>query len=144
REELQQLVNAFRASQTMLVVGFNRRFSPLIREVKTNLERRSGPVVITYRMNAGHIPTDAWVHGPEGGGRIIGEACHIFDLFNYIVGGFPEEVTAVPLRPFASCAPVSDNFVATLRYSEGSLCTLAYTSIGSPELPKESMEIFFD
>jgi predicted dehydrogenase len=144
RDELQQLINAFRNSQTMLVVGFNRRFSPLIREVKTNLERRSGPVVITYRMNAGHIPNDSWVHGPEGGGRIIGEACHVFDLFNYLIGKFPEEVTALPLQPGASHIAPTDNFTAVLRYAGGSLCTLTYTSLGSSELPKESMEVFFD
>ena len=144
KPELDHLIKAFQDSNTMLVVGFNRRFSPFIHEVKAVTERRAGPMFVSYRMNAGHIPPESWIHGPEGGGRIIGEACHIFDLFNYIVGGFPEEVTAVPLRPFASSAPVTDNFVATLRYSEGSLCTLAYTSIGSPELPKESMEIFFD
>jgi len=144
KPELDHLIKAFQDSNTMLVVGFNRRFSPFINEVKAVTERRAGPMFVSYRMNAGHIPPESWIHGPEGGGRIIGEACHIFDLFNYIVGGFPEEVTAVPLRPFASYAAVTDNFVATLRYSEGSLCTLAYTSIGSPELPKESMEIFFD
>jgi predicted dehydrogenase len=144
RDELQELLNAFRTSQTMLVVGFNRRFSPLIRELKANLERRSGPVVITYRMNAGHIPIDSWVQGPEGGGRIIGEACHVFDLFNHLIGKFPEEVTALPLQPGANHIAPTDNFTAILRYPDGSLCTLTYTSLGSSELPKEFMEVFFD
>lgn len=87
---------------------------------------------------------ESWVQGPEGGGRIIGEACHILDLFNYLVGDFPETVTALPLRPGSGRMPVTDNFVGTLRYGDGSLCTLTYTSLGSPELPKEAMEVFFD
>jgi len=144
KSELGKLLKAFRTSGTMLVIGFNRRFSPLVREAKAIIDRRSGPLMIAYRMNAGHIPPDSWVQGPEGGGRIIGEACHIFDLFNYVVGRSPEEVTALPLRPGAGHIPVTDNFVASLRYSDGSLCTLTYTSLGSPELPKEAMEVFFD
>jgi predicted dehydrogenase len=143
KSELDQLINAFETSGSMLVVGFNRRFSPLIRETKAVTDRRAGPLFITYRMNAGRIPPESWIHGPQGGGRIIGEACHIFDLFNHIVGRFPEEVTALPLRPSAG-GSVSDNFAATLRYPDGSLCNLTYTSLGSAELGKESMEIFFD
>jgi predicted dehydrogenase len=142
--ELQELLQAFRTSGTMLVVGFNRRFSPLIRRVRSALDGRSSPAVITYRMNAGQVGPESWVQGPEGGGRIIGEACHIFDLFNYLTGRFPEEVTALPLRSSARHIPVTDNFSASLRYSDGSLCTLTYTSLGSSELPKEVMEVFFD
>jgi predicted dehydrogenase len=142
--ELDQLLKAFRDSGTLLAVGFNRRFSPLIQEAKTLIEGRSGPVMIQYRMNAGYIGPDSWVQGPEGGGRIIGEACHIFDLFNHLVGGFPETVTALPLRPGAAHIPVTDNFACSLRYPDGSLCTLTYTSLGSTELAKESMEAFLD
>src|SRR5207245_10581361 len=95
---------------------------------------------VSYRMNEGHNPPESWIHGPEGGGRIVGEACHILDLFNYTVGGFPEEVTAVPLRAFASSARVNDNFVAALRDSDGSLCTIAYSSVGRRASPRASME----
>ncbi len=144
KPELDDLLKAFEVSNSMLVVGFNRRVSPLIRAAKSVIDQRSGPLFMTYRMNAGHIPPESWIQGPEGGGRIIGEACHIFDLFNHVVGRVPEEVTALPLRPAAAHIPVTDNFVATLRYSDGSVCTLAYTSLGSPELPKEAMEVFFD
>ena len=144
REELDQLLDTFRKTGSLLVVGFNRRFSPLLNEVKSVVQERLSPVLVQYRMNAGFIPLDSWIQGPEGGGRIIGEACHIFDLFNYLVGGFPETVTALPLRPGAAHISGTDNFVATLQYNDGSLCTLTYTSRGSTDLPKESMEVFFD
>jgi predicted dehydrogenase/threonine dehydrogenase-like Zn-dependent dehydrogenase len=144
RPELDELLRAFRKSGNLLVVGFNRRFSPLIQEVKSLVEGRLSPVLIQYRMNAGFIPLESWIHGPEGGGRIIGEACHIFDLFNYLVGVVPETVTALSLRPGAAHISGTDNFVATLRYTDGSLCTLTYTSRGSTDLPKEAMEVFVD
>jgi predicted dehydrogenase len=144
RTELDHLLDAFRKSGSLLVVGFNRRFSPLIREVKSLVQPHLGPILIQYRMNAGFIPPESWIQGPEGGGRIIGEACHIFDLFNYLVGDIPEAVTALAVRPGKAHISATDNFVATLRYADGSLCTLTYTSRGSTELPKEHMEVFFE
>ena len=126
------------------MVGFNRRFSSLIRNAKEHADQRSNPLVISYRMNAGPISGDSWIQGTEGGGRIIGEACHIFDLFNYLVGAEPVEVVALPLHASASHIAITDNFSASVRYSDGSLCTLTYTSLGSADLPKEFMEMFFD
>ncbi|MBI4473813.1 MAG: bi-domain-containing oxidoreductase [Acidobacteria bacterium] len=143
-DELEDLLEAFKSSGTLLMVGFNRRFSPFIREAKTVLDGRTGPLVVTYRMNAGYIPPSSWVYGPEGGGRIIGEACHIFDLFNYLVGHFPEKIVALPLRSKSADVLSCDNFTSTLRYDDGSLCTLTYTSLGSAEIPKETMEVFVD
>jgi predicted dehydrogenase len=142
--ELQQLMDAAQTSGSFLMVGYNRRFSPFIQQIQSILADRSGPVIMTYRMNAGYVPPDSWVHGTEGGGRIIGECSHIFDLFNYLIGRFPEEVVAASLRPTASNILAADNFCTSQRYEDGSLCTLTYTSLGSAEVPKESMEIFFD
>jgi len=143
-DELRELLDAFKKSGTALVVGFNRRFSPLIAEVKNAIDQRSGPMMVSYRMNAGHLPADSWVQGPEGGGRIIGECCHIFDLFNYLVGRLSEEVTALSLRPGASHILATDNFSCSLRYGDGSVCALTYTSLGPSDVPKEYMEVFFD
>jgi predicted dehydrogenase len=95
-------------------------------------------------MNAGPLPADSWILGPEGGGRIIGEACHIFDLFNYLIGSTPVDVVALPVHATTPHISKTDNFSASIRYSDGSLCTLNYTSLGSAEFPKEGMEIFFE
>lgn len=142
--ELEELLGAVRVAGVPFMVGFNRRFAPLIRNTKSLLDQRSNPALITYRMNAGALPTDSWIQGSEGGGRIIGEACHIFDLFNYLVGAMPTEVVALPLRSRSPHVPATDNFTAGVRYPDGSLCNLIYTSVGSTDLPKESMEVFFD
>jgi predicted dehydrogenase/threonine dehydrogenase-like Zn-dependent dehydrogenase len=141
--ELEELLNAAHSASKPIVVGFNRRFSPMARQAKSLLDHRSNPVMITYRMNAGALPADSWVQGPEGGGRIIGEACHIFDLFNYLIGAPAVGVTATPIRGSAGHTQ-TDNFTASVRYEDGSLCTLTYTSLGSTDLPKEHMEVFFD
>jgi predicted dehydrogenase/threonine dehydrogenase-like Zn-dependent dehydrogenase len=142
--ELRELLDTAESSGRPLVIGFNRRFAPMIRNVKSLIEQRSNPLVVSYRMNAGALPADSWIQGPEGGGRIIGEACHIFDLFNFLVGTPAVGVTALPMRSNAAHVAQTDNFTASVRYEDGSLCTLTYTSLGSKDLPKEHMEVFFD
>ena len=142
--ELETLLDAARLADRLLMVGYNRRFSPFIQEIRSAVAERGGPLLITYRMNAGFMPPTHWVYGPEGGGRIIGECCHIFDLFNYVVGHFPEEVSVLSLMSSSSHIQTADNFTASTRHTDGSLCTLTYTSLGSAEVPKEAMEVHFD
>ncbi|MCK5644234.1 MAG: bi-domain-containing oxidoreductase, partial [Gammaproteobacteria bacterium] len=86
KEELETIRNFFNSRLPtpgsrlpILMVGFNRRFSKYAREVKKHVQDRINPLFIHYRINAGYIPLDHWVHTEEGGGRIIGEACHIID-----------------------------------------------------------------
>lgn len=128
----------------LLMTGFNRRFSPAIAEARRLLANRTSPVIVNYRMNAGYIPADHWVHGPQGGGRNIGEACHIYDLFNSLTGSLPTEVHAVSISPSSAYWRRDDNFVATIRYDDGSVCTLTYTAMGAKDYPKERAEIFVD
>jgi predicted dehydrogenase/threonine dehydrogenase-like Zn-dependent dehydrogenase len=135
---------AERAEAPLLMTGFNRRFAPAIVRAKALLASRRSPLVVNYRMNAGALPREHWVHGEEGGGRNIGEACHIYDLFNFLTGS---RFVAVQAEAIASASPQwlrNENFVATVRYADGSICTLTYTALGAPEYPKERMEIFAD
>jgi predicted dehydrogenase/threonine dehydrogenase-like Zn-dependent dehydrogenase len=129
----------------LLMVGFNRRFSPAIQRIKRILEDRTTPIIANYRMNAGFIPIDHWVHGPEGGGRNIGEACHIYDLFIFLIGSTAiEQVSAHAISPNSQQWRRNDNFVATLKFSDGSVCSLTYTAMGDKSYPKERLEIFAD
>ncbi|HYH78708.1 MAG TPA: hypothetical protein VEX86_02905, partial [Longimicrobium sp.] len=144
-------VDAFRAfyaagagEKPLLLTGFNRRFSPCAVRAAEGVAGRSNPLVLSYRMNAGHIPLDHWVHGPEGGGRNLGEACHIYDLFGFFTGARAVSVQARGIVPATAHYAANDNFVATVGYDDGSVCTLLYTALGPKELPKERMELFVD
>jgi predicted dehydrogenase/threonine dehydrogenase-like Zn-dependent dehydrogenase len=128
----------------LVMTGFNRRFSPAITAVKAAIKGRSSPIIVNYRMNAGYIPADHWVHGPHGGGRNIGEACHIYDLFAALTDSTPIEVHASSIQSASAYWRRDDNFVATVRYADGSVCTLTYTSLGSKSFPKERADIFVD
>ena len=69
------------------MVGFNRRFAPLAEHAKDYFKSKTTPLSIVYRVNAGQIPRDHWVHDArEGGGRIIGEVCHMIDFMHFMTG----------------------------------------------------------
>jgi predicted dehydrogenase len=126
----------------VLMVGFNRRFSKYAREIKTHTDRRINPLFIHYRMNAGYVPLDHWVH--ENGGRIIGEACHIIDLMTYFTGCQITSLSYDELSPQTEAISSSDNKSIILKYEDGSIASIDYFSVGNNAYPKEYMEIQFD
>jgi len=130
--------------KTNFMVGFNRRFSPCIQRAKELTLSRINPLIINYRMNVGYIPLSHWVHGEEGGGRNIGEACHIYDLFNFFAESEVESIAGKSITPHSEQYARNDNFTATIKYRDGSVCNLIYTALGAKEYPKEEMEIYFD
>jgi len=144
--ELDEIKEFFAESgdKPVLMTAFNRRFAPVVRLAHQWLKERHTPLMINYRMNAGYVPLDHWVHGEEGGGRNIGEACHIYDLFNFLVGSEVTAVHAASISPPSRKWLRSDNFVATLNYRDGSVCALTYTALGANSYPKERMEIYGD
>lgn len=143
QSELQKLVDVIQETQTPFMVGFNRRFSPFIIKTKKILSERSNPIIINYRVNAGYMP-DHWTQTEEGGGRVIGEACHMFDLLNYLVGYKAVNVNTSALTSNSARVSSNDNFIVTIQYADGSICVLTYTDTGSTKLGKEYIEIFSD
>lgn len=147
-EELADIETFFgsedRRSVPILMTGFNRRFSPAVRRVREWITGRSSPIIVNYRMNAGFIPLTHWVQGPEGGGRNIGEACHIYDLFCFLTQARPIGIKAHGISAQGRQWIATDNFIAIVCFSDGSICSLTYTSLGNKDYPKERMEIYFD
>lgn len=144
-EELKMIKDFFEKDDTpkpLLFVGFNRRFSPFIKEIKKHTDKRVNPLFIRYRMNAGYIPLDHWVH--EHGGRIVGECCHIIDLMTALTESEIVSVSVESLSPNTGKYSSNDNKSITLKYADGSLASIEYFSLGSKELSKEMMEIHFD
>ena len=146
KEDLEQIKTIYNnGCNQLLMVGFNRRFSVPMRIIKDNITNASTPIIINYRMNAGYLPPEHWTQGEENKSRNLGEACHIYDLFNYLANSYDiENINAYSIKPKSKHWKSSDNFVANIKYRNGSICTLTYTSMGNKLYPKESMEIFYD
>lgn len=125
-------------------VNYNRSFAPFITKIKRSLAQRSSPLVIHYRMNAGFIPKEHWIQTENGAGRLIGEACHIFDLFCFLTESKPRSVSVEALQSSHDNLFPTDNFSVQISFNDGSICSLLYTSLGDSGLGMERMELFFD
>ncbi len=140
--ELDSVLAAAASSEGQLLVGFNRRFSPLAVRAKEVFQNRRSPLSILYRVNAGRIPREHWTQDPqEGGGRIIGEVCHFIDLMQYLTGAAPVSVYAAAVVG-GSDAVSEDSVFITLQFGDGSNGVIAYLAEGDHSLPKEQVEIF--
>jgi polar amino acid transport system substrate-binding protein len=125
------------------MVGFNRRFAPLAREIKAKFARRNAPMTILYRVNAGQVPPEHWTLDPnEGGGRIIGEACHMIDFVSFLTDALPARVSAAAVPLSQRAGYVDDSTVISMTMTDGSIASIVYTASGDPTVPKEQVEIF--
>lgn len=143
-EELEAIESARNAhpSPPRIMVGFNRRFSPAAKQVRS-LFANAKPLTVTIRFNAGAIPADHWTQDDEeGGGRIIGEACHAIDLATYLTGSVPVRVYAESVATDGSSEITDDQCLITLRHENGSISSIGYFSAGSKSFPKERIEVF--
>jgi predicted dehydrogenase/threonine dehydrogenase-like Zn-dependent dehydrogenase len=142
--ELDELVPVLKGNSIPFMVGFNRRFSPAARIIKEEVESRHNPLILSYRVNAGYLPPEHWTQSEEGGGRIIGEACHFFDLFQYLIDCPVSQVDVNRILPNTPHILSDDNLVVTMRYEDGSVANLIYTALGSRDFGKEYLEVFCD
>ncbi|MHB8108688.1 MAG: bi-domain-containing oxidoreductase [Syntrophorhabdaceae bacterium] len=125
----------------LLMVGFNRRFSPFARKMRETIGDAAASIM--YRINAGVIPKDSWIQDPEvGAGRIVGEVCHFIDTCSYLLGSLPSTVSAVCVRKADRSIPDEDNVTITLTYLNGSTALINYTAYGNRQVPKEQIEVF--
>ncbi len=147
-EELSEIESAYQAAQMhgqtpRLMVGFNRRFSPLVEKIKAFLCTSQEPKSFIMTMNAGYIPSDHWVQDlSRGGGRIIGEACHYIDLMRYLADS---EIVSVQARRMGNTDSVDiteDKAMILLGFKDGSFGCINYLANGHKGFPKERVEVF--
>jgi predicted dehydrogenase len=139
-EEFSMLLPALARAPGLLMVGFNRRFAPLVDRLREGLGDRHEPLHLSYRVHPGKLPLAHWLHDPEqGGGRILGEACHFVDLMVFLSGSLPTQVSAVGLTDDARYR--EDNVTLTLTFANGSAGTLTYLAAGAIEAGKERLEV---
>ena len=125
-----------------IMIGFNRRFSPHAKLLKEYFAKRTLPLVMHYRVNAGSIPRDVWLQDPEvGGGRMVGEGCHFIDFMSYVCGAPVEKVQAMCIQTVNAAETQEDSISVNLQFADGSVGTLEYVALGDTTLPKEWCEI---
>lgn len=142
KDELREIEKAYNGT-CLFMVGFNRRFASLTREVKKMLAERTTPLVMTYRVNAGYIPGDSWVHDPEiGGGRLLGEVCHFIDFLQFMAEAEPAHISAMSIKGNTGKYRLDDNLALTLTFADGSVGSIIYTAKGSKAFSRERFEVY--
>lgn len=143
-EELERVKEAYtNAGDKLLMVGFNRRFSPQVQKMKSLLSSVNEPKTFIMTMNAGEIPADHWTQQLDvGGGRILGEACHFIDLMRFLAGSEIVSVNARRMGKNDACQVTEDKASITLGFADGSHGTVHYFANGAQSFPKERVEVF--
>lgn len=144
-EQLDELIKTVNETGKPYMVGFNRRFSEFADELRRVTKGRTEPLNITYTMNAGYLPLNHWTHNfMSGGGRIVGEGCHIVDMITSVVGSTVKSITVNALRDDSGYYSPYDNICTTIFYEDGSVATMQYIANGCSGYPKETMRVYYD
>ncbi len=126
-----------RTASSVLAVGFNRRFAPLAVRLRAALASQSGARRFTVEVNAGRLPSDHWTLDPrQGGGRIVGEACHFVDLLRFLSGS-----AIVAVRCLSRDTDGQDGGRFELVFADGDVAELAYRTDLPAHLPKERIAV---
>jgi predicted dehydrogenase/threonine dehydrogenase-like Zn-dependent dehydrogenase len=141
-EEISKIETFYKENSNapQLMVGFNRRFSPLSVTLKNKLDCLSGPKAIIYTVNSGFIPPDHWTQNMDiGGQRLLGEGCHFIDYIQFLIGS---EIVASNI--FFADVESRDVFTISLKFKDGSIGTVNYFSNGNKAYAKEKIDVFCD
>lgn len=144
-DEIDRIEASQKNSKSMVMVGYNRRFSPHIQEIKRLVDSKPAPKTFIMTMNPGGIPKEHWTQDPEiGGGRIIGEACHYIDLMRFLAGSKIKSFHAVKMGENDFVEVTEDKALISLTFEDGSMGSIHYFANGGKSFPKERIEVFCD
>lgn len=135
--------SGIRSGSPQVMVGFNRRFAPQVKKMKSLLATVKEPKSFIMTMNAGAIPANHWAQSDVvGGGRIIGEACHFIDLMRFLAASPIVSVQARRMGEAPGVVVTEDKASITLGFENGSFGTILYLANGASSFPKERVEVF--
>jgi predicted dehydrogenase/threonine dehydrogenase-like Zn-dependent dehydrogenase len=135
REELDRVVEVIaKTGNDRLMVGFNRRFAPLLTRMKSEFGPASSSAVTRYLVNAGPLAADSWYRNDAlEGSRFTGEGGHFLDTLSWWADSIPEEVYAVQ-------GPEEDDVQVTVRFQNGASGVISYVTTGNSRFPKETLD----
>lgn len=139
REEFNK-IKEIKLDNQILMIGFNRRFSPLIKQLKNELEKLNSPKSFIYTINAEKLEKDHWLNDPNiGGGRLIGEGCHFVDLLRFLASS---KIKKFEVDNIKGEKLISETFIAQITFEDGSIGTINYFTNGNKNFQKERLEVF--
>jgi predicted dehydrogenase/threonine dehydrogenase-like Zn-dependent dehydrogenase len=144
-DEIDKIQASQQKSKSMVMVGYNRRFSPHVQKIKSLLDVKPLPKTFIMTMNAGEIPKEHWTQDVGiGGGRIIGEACHYIDLMRFLSGSKIKSFNVVKMGENDFVEVTEDKALISITFEDGSMGSIHYFANGAKSYPKERIEVFCD
>jgi threonine dehydrogenase-like Zn-dependent dehydrogenase/predicted dehydrogenase len=144
-EKFEKLENFLHANpQALLCVGYMYRYASFMQKIKAQLDKRSAPFMLQYRMNLGAISKEQRFVGAWRFGGVMAQAAYILDLFYFLAGSKPMSVSVESIRTAGDNSFSTDNFTANVSFADGSLCSLLFTTLGHSDAGSEQLELFFD
>jgi predicted dehydrogenase/threonine dehydrogenase-like Zn-dependent dehydrogenase len=142
KEDIKNIRKVANGSKGLLFVGFNRRFAPFTEMIKRDIKEIPGPKIIDYYIKTNNLPLDHWSLDPEfGGGRIIGEMIHFVDYIQYLINDEIIDISSQHIEKNNDKIKTIDDVCVNLKYKNGSIGNIIYSSIGSERFPKEIIQI---
>jgi predicted dehydrogenase/threonine dehydrogenase-like Zn-dependent dehydrogenase len=134
-EELDRITEAIaKTGNDRLMVGFNRRFAPMLAKMKADFGSAGSGAFTRYLVNAGPLAADSWYRNEGEGTRFTGEGGHFLDTLSWWTDSLPEEVYAVG-------GPDSDDLQVTVRFGNGASGVISYLTGGNARFPKETLDV---
>jgi len=134
-EELERITEVItKTGNDRLMVGFNRRFAPMLAKMKAEFGSASSGSVTRYLVNAGPLAADSWYRNEGEGTRFTGEGGHFLDTLSWWTDSLPEEVYAL------GGGPASDDVHVTVRFANGASGVISYLTGGNLRYPKETLD----
>ena len=142
-ENAEKVINSARIRNLKYIVGYNRRFSPLVNFSNSILQNNKNPKSICYRISTDFISGSHWLYDMKvGGGKIIGEACHFFDTCNFLINSPPKKIMAIGKNMLHSKKKMIDSIIIDIEYEDSSTATIIFNELSGPKMEKERIEIF--
>jgi predicted dehydrogenase/threonine dehydrogenase-like Zn-dependent dehydrogenase len=137
-DELAEVLGTIaRTGNDRLMVGYNRRFAPLLVDMRAKFGRFSAGTIARYSVNAGPLSQNSWYADAGEGSRFVGEGGHFIDTLSWWLDASPTLVHAMGAKD-------SSELVVALRFDDGSVATVSYVTNGSARYPKEVFEVSVD
>jgi predicted dehydrogenase/threonine dehydrogenase-like Zn-dependent dehydrogenase len=134
-EELDRVIEAISTSgNDRLMVGFNRRFAPMLTKMKAEFGPAGSRASTRYLVSAGPLAADSWYRADGEGSRFAGEGGHFLDTLSWWADSLPEEVYAVPGQD-------ADDVQVSVRFSNGASGVISYLTGGNVRFPKETLDV---
>lgn len=143
REQVQRIASSVEETHGLLTVGYNRRFAPSVGALREILSHCPAPRQFLYRVNTASAPQNHWLSDLDvSGGKLVGEGCHFIDLVCHLAGAPVADVTGQFMSGGGPNVTAKDNFALTMKFLNGDLGTVFYTSVGNESASKERLEVF--